>query len=65
MTIAYIAIIAIFYGAIFLFMDDASEGIRNWIYPALIIFAILGGVVFSQVDSDDDCARFSYLANDC
>jgi len=62
----YVTAVAIGYAALFLFRDDASEHIRKWIYPVLIVLGILGGLYFAREGSgDDQCQTYGFRANDC
>lgn len=61
----YAAAVFAFYAIIFIFKDDASEDIRKWIYPILIVLGILGGLYLTKTPSDDACTRYSSIANDC
>lgn len=62
----YAGVIALVYGFIFLFRDDASENIRKWAYPILLILAIGGGLYFANhgTNDDDECTTYGHLT-DC
>jgi len=62
----YVAAIAVGYALLFLFKDDASEHVRKWIYPVLIVLGITGGAYFAKPGSDDkSCTSYGTRADDC
>jgi hypothetical protein len=62
----YAAIVLAGYVTILLFRDDASENVRKWIYPVLLILGIGGGWYFAVPHSDNsDCQSYGTRAGDC
>lgn len=62
---AFFGLVVVVYAAIFMTQDEASSKLRGWLYIALLILAIAGGVYFAVPSNDDDCTRYSSFANDC
>lgn len=61
----YTAAIVLGYAALLLFRDDASEKIRAWIFPVLLVLGILGGLYFGNPGQDENCQSYGTRAGDC
>jgi hypothetical protein len=62
----FVAAVVAGYASLFLFRDDASEGIRKWIYPVLIALGLAGGAYFANSGSNNEsCMSYGTRADDC